>query len=164
MARIPLLRFAFRSIRGSCGLVVAILFLGLLVGCTDDPAVPSTPPVVQAALTVLYYGSPTPDPASYATCETGAAVLLLAHGSHDPVGLPLEFEWRDLVDLGDGIPVLSPDWGPGANPLRTAELELPAHFSSIGVHYLTLTGRARDGRSASQTLRTTVLACQSCGP
>ena len=164
MSRIPRRRCAFRSMHGSCALVVAFLLLGSFVGCTDDPAVPSTPPVVQAGLTILYYGSPTPDPASYATCETGAAVLLLAHGSHDPVGSPLEFEWRDLVDLGDGIPVLSPDWGPGANPRRTAELEIPAYFSSIGVHYLTLTARARDGRSASQTLRITVLSCQSCGP
>jgi hypothetical protein len=47
--------------------------------------------------------------------------------------------------------------------LRTTELAQPAQFSSVAYHYVTLTVRTRDGRTASETLRVTVTACEECG-
>ena len=148
--------------------VVRVAIAGLLVasavaGCADDPERPTVPPEVMASVTVLTLHSSNPDPNSSATCQTGAGVLLEAHGSHDPAGQPVEFEWRDEVDYGDGRRVPAPDWGPAPTVLRTMELAQTAQLSTVGFHYLTLTVRTRDGRNASQTLRITVTACEGCG-
>jgi len=134
-----------------------------LTGCEDDPAVPTVPPAVSAGITILNLQSSNPDPLSFATCQTGAGVLLEAHGSHDPAGQPIEFEWRDEVDYGDGRRVPAPDWGPTSSVLRTTELDQPAQFSTVAYHYVTLTVRTRDGRTASETLRVTVTSCEECG-
>ena len=145
---------------------VALLVLSLwlpITSCDDDPGQPAVPPAVTAGITILNLHSSMPDPTSVATCQTGAGVLLEAHGSYDPAGQPLEFEWRDEVDYGDGRRVPAADWGPNANVLRTSELTQPAQLSTVGYHYLTLTVRTRDGRTASETLRVTVTACEDCG-
>ncbi len=77
----------------------------------------------------------------------------------------ITFEWRDEIDYLDGTGRYpSSDWGPGSNPYRTTELEFHTTMYTIAVHFLTLTVRTRDGRSASQTLRVTVTACEQCGP
>jgi hypothetical protein len=137
------------------------LVVWALLGC-DDPDRPTVPPEVSASVTVLSLHSTNPDPNSAVTCQTGAGVLLEAHGSHDPAGQPIEFEWRDAVDYGDGMLVQAPDWG-SRTVLRTMEFAQPASLSTVGFHYVTLTVRTRDGRSASQTLRVTVTACEDCG-
>ena len=139
------------------------LIVSASVGCGDDPERPTVPPVVTAGITILNLQSSNPDPNSAATCQTGAGVRLEAHGSHDPAGQPIEFEWRDEVDYGDGQRVPAPDWGPGSTVLRTMEFAQPAQLSTVGFHYVTLTVRTRDGRNASQTLRITVTACEDCG-
>lgn len=144
-------------------LVPAALAAFSFTGCNTEPEIGGPPPIAVADVTILNLHSNDPDPASIATCQAGAAVLLEAHGSYDPAGQPLEFEWRDEVDYGDGIRVAAPDWGPGANVRHTTAYELPAAFSTVAYHYLTLTVHTRDGRSASQTLRVTVTSCESCG-
>lgn len=143
--------------------LVATLFVLFHCGCTGDPAAPGAALVAVADVEILNLHSTNPDQRSYATCQTGAAVLLKAYGSHDPSGQPLVFEWRDEVDFGDGIRLPSHDWGLESNLLRTTEESLATQFSSVAFHYVTLTVRARDGRSASETLRITVTACESCG-
>lgn len=147
----------------SARVAVSSLLAAALLGCDSDPAVPTEPPIAEAGITILNLQSTTPDPMSFATCQTGAGVLLEAHGSHDPAGQPLEFEWRDEVDYGDGHRLPAPDWGPTSNVIRTTEYAQPAQFSTIAYHYVTLTVRTRDGRSASQTLRVTVTSCEGCG-
>ena len=96
----------------------------------------------------------TPDPAYDATCQTGAAVLLKATGSHDPGGLGLIYEWHDEV-MGE----TSADFYPRANPYRTLLPELPANFFTIGYHDVTLTVTATDGRKSRATLRIKVTGC-----
>ncbi len=144
-------------------LVLAMASAFLFAGCTTEPEIGGPPPTAVADISILNLHSNNPDPASIATCQTGAAVRLEAHGSYDPAGQPLEFEWRDEVDYGDGIRIAAPDWGAGANVRHTTEYELSAYFSTVAFHYLTLTVYTRDGRSASQTLRVTVTSCESCG-
>jgi len=148
----------------SLPLVVAAALLSFaLVGCTGDPAAPGAGLVVVADVEILNLHSTNPDQQSHVTCQTGAAVLLKAVGSQDPSGQPLSFEWRDEVDFGDGIRIPSHDWGSDSNVLRTAQESIDTQFSTVAFHYVTLTVRARDGRSASQTLRVTVTACENCG-
>jgi len=145
--------------------LLAPLAAGLLAGCLgEDPAAPLAPPVAVADIRVVGPGVPLPDPASHATCVTTDPVVLMAYGSGDPAGYPVTFEWRDEVDFGDGTgrhPTT--DWGPETNVLRTADYELSTYFFTTSVHYVTLTVHTRDGRSASQTLRVTVRACEVCG-
>jgi len=144
-------------------LVLVMLATFASAGCNTEPEIGGPPPTVMAGVTILNLHSNNPDPASFATCQTGAAVLLEAHGSFDPAGQPLEFEWRDEVDYGDGVRIAAPDWGPNAHVRRTTAYEIPAQFSTVAYHYLTLTVRTRDGRSANHTLRMTVTSCESCG-
>lgn len=157
------MRSASLSFPSFPALATTFLVVGLLSGCTEDPATPTAPPVAVSDIMVLDLPSTDPDPRSVATCQTGALVLLEAHGSHDPAGQPLGFEWRDEVDYEDGTGRhASADWEP--NVLRTSEYELPVQLYTIAVHYVTLTVRTRDGRSASKTLRVTVTSCERCGP
>jgi hypothetical protein len=145
-------------------LLLCAVLLGGLAGCSDDPAAPTAPPTVQVDVTILDLHSTNPDPTSFATCQTGATVLLDAGGSEDPAGQPLTFMWRDEVDYEDGSGLYpTSDWGPGTNVLRTMELQQPAQFYTIALHHVTLTVETRDGRSASKTLRIRVTSCESCG-
>lgn len=145
-------------------LLLCVALAGGWAGCTDDPAAPTVPPEVQADITILDLHSTNPDPASFATCQTGATVLLDATGSMDPAGQPLTYEWRDEVDYEDGSSLYpTSDWGPGTNVLRTTDLEQGAQFYTIGLHHVTLTVHTRDGRSASKTLRIRVTSCEVCG-
>jgi hypothetical protein len=145
-------------------LLVASAGVGLVAGCSEDPAAPTALPEVQADITILDLHSTNPDPTSDATCQTGASVVLDASGSHDPAGRPLRFEWRDEVDYEDGSGLYpTSDWGPGTNVLHTTEVQQGAQFYTIALHHVTLTVRTRDGRSASQTLRIRVTSCESCG-
>ena len=146
-------------------LVPAVFAATLLSGCLgEDPTGPLVAPVAMADIRVLTQPSTNPDPLSHATCQTASAVALEAHGSEDPAGQPVTFEWRDEVDYGDGTGRhLSTDWGSGGSIARTTEFELRTNLYTIAIHYVTLTVRARDGRSAKQTLRVTVTSCEVCG-
>jgi hypothetical protein len=145
-------------------IAAALVLAALLPACAEEATAPAGDPVVMADLQVLDLHASDPDPSSDATCQTGAGVLLKADGSHDPAGQPLTYEWRDEVDYGDGSGRhASSDWGPEGNVLRTQDVELGASLYTIAVHYVTLTVRTRDGRSASETLRVTVTACEDCG-
>ena len=152
-----------KALRFSPLLLCATLLMGQ-TGCSEDPAAPGEPPQVRADIDILDLRSTNPDPASFASCQTGATVLLDASGSKDPAGQPLTFEWRDEVDYEDGSDLYpSADWGPGSNVLRTTDTQQPAQFYTIALHHVTLTVHTRDGRSASQTLRIRVTSCETCG-
>lgn len=149
------------------GVLAAMLAFPVIVlsGCLgDDPTRPLEAPVAMADIRILTQPATNPDPLSHATCQTASAVALEAHGSGDPAGQPVTFEWRDEVDYGDGTGRhLSTDWGSSGSIARTTEFELRTNLYTIAIHYVTLTVRARDGRSAKQTLRVTVTSCEVCG-
>lgn len=141
--------------------------LALVAACQEQAVAPAAAPVAKADLQIVNLPATDPDPASHATCQTGAALVLSAEGSNDPAGMPLTFEWRDdvVVDIVNGKEVIAPstDWGPDGNVIRTDELELGINLYTVSFHYLTLTVRTRDGRTASETLRVTVTSCENCG-
>jgi hypothetical protein len=140
---------------------VAILCSLLLAGCiSPDPQGPNPNdprPVAVAGIEVRYLESSNPDPEFDATCQTGAAVRLTAGRSHDPLGQPLFYEW---FDVADGLPTA--DFRPDTNPFTTREPEVGTILATIGVHEITLTVTAADGRQGSTTLRVLVLPCE-CG-
>jgi outer membrane murein-binding lipoprotein Lpp len=146
--------------RSNIGFCVAAAGLSLLVAGCSDPTSTATRerPVAQAAVEVRTLDAAFPDPAYDAHCETGAVLLFKAHGSYDPVGQALSYEWRDTVE-GE----LVPDFTPRTNPLHTDQVEVSANVFTVGIHELTLTVTARDGRKASTSLRILVGPCGSCG-
>jgi hypothetical protein len=58
---------------------------------------------------------------------------------------------------------LTPDFGPGLNPLETREPEIGVLLASIGVHDIELQVTASDGRKASTIIHVLVTSCEDCG-
>ena len=147
--------------------VLVVMVLALVAAGCGAPTAPSGSPAPQASgaapipvvtIEIRSLPSSNPRPEFVATCQTGAAVLLSAAGSVDPAGLPLVYEWRDSVE-GE----LTADFRPRANPLQTTEAEVSTGLYTIGIHDITLTIRATDGRKAKLTLQVLVTSCESCG-
>lgn len=171
----------FHSATGSLGACCAALLL--LSGCFGASPTETVPagtgdgdvPIVAASFEILNLHGTTQDPNSDGTCQTGAGIELRAFEkaadgsvgkqSHDPQGQPVSFSWKDEVDFGDGVRHPSFDWGlgEGDNIITTDELEISRGLYTIAVHYVTLTVKTRDGRSASHEFRITVTACEDCG-
>jgi hypothetical protein len=135
--------------------VLCVLWLAL-ASCTSTsaPERPQVQPVAVASIEVRTMEAGNPDPDFDATCQTGAAVLLKATGSHDPAGRTVTYEWSDAVE---GVPTA--DLMPRTNPFRTSEIEVASGFYTIGYHDVTLTVTASDGRKSSTTLRVKVTGC-----
>lgn len=129
------------------------------LGCSQDPAaLAGKPMVATAAVDVITNPVADADTNYAATCQTGAIVRLMASGSHDPEGQTLTYRWRDRV-AGE----LTPDFGPGRNPLETGDAETGVLLATIGVHDIELTVTASDGRNASTTVTVLVTSCVVCG-
>jgi hypothetical protein len=136
----------------------ALAFAALGLACSDTTGPGDLPPVVaRAAIEVLTLEVPSLFPGYDATCQMGSAVLLKAAGSNDPAGKPLTFEWRDTIDG-----YLVPDFTPRPNPMKTTGLEVGSNLFTPGVHEITLTVTASDGRKAHAGLRVMVTGCD-CG-
>lgn len=140
----------------SLTLVVACVTGLVLQGCAEDPS--AARPIAVAGIEIVTNPSSRPDPAFVATCQTGAIVRLSARGSSDPGGRGLSYQWTDRVDG-----VLTPDFGPGKNPLRTGDEETGVLLATVGSHDLELQITAASGAKASTTLRVLVTSCEDCG-
>ena len=136
---------------------LALALVGL-ASCGDPAAPPRPAPVAVASIEIRTQHSSNPLPEYDATCQTTATVALQATGSHDPAGQGLVYEWGDLVD-GERIP----DFYPYSNPVRISEPTLDIGLYTLGVHEITLTVIAQDGRKARTTLRVLVTSCEECG-
>jgi len=134
------------------------LALAGVSGCGDPAAPPRPAPVAVAEIEIRTQHSSNPLPEYDATCQTTASVALHATGSHDPAGQSLVYEWSDTVD-GER----TPDFYPNSNPVRTREPTLDVGLFTIGVHDITLTVIAQDGRKARAALRVLVTSCEECG-
>lgn len=147
--------FRIASNRFAAG-AIALALVGLS-GCSS-PEAPRPAPIAMAEIEIRTQHSSNPQPEYDATCQTTASVALHATGSHDPAGQSLVYEWGDLVD-GER----TPDFYPYSNPHRTREPVLDIGLFTIGVHEITLTVIAQDGRKARKTLFVLVTSCEECG-
>lgn len=149
--------WAARTARAAAATLSWVVLAGCIATGPEGPK-PSDPrPVAVADIDVRNLESSNPDPDYDATCQTGAGVRLVASRSHDPKGQPLFYEW---FDVADGLPTA--DFLPDTNPFTTREPEVATVLATIGVHEITLTVTAADGRRGSTTLRVLVTACE-CG-
>ena len=143
-----------------CGAAfLAVVAAGLAAGCRDATEPVHEPPVLAMAVELRSPARRDQDASYDLTCETADHVLLKATGSYDVAGKPLEYEWRDTMD-GD---VLTMEFMPRPNPMRVLATEVEADLYTIGIHAITLTVRAADGRRATATKYVKVMPCGACG-
>jgi hypothetical protein len=147
-----------RILSRSFAATLPALLVVAVAGC-GDPAAPSgKPPVAVAEIEIRTQHSSNPNPDYDATCQTTASLTLHATGSFDPEGQSLIYEWCDTVE-GER----TPDFFPYTNPLRTSEPTLDIGVFTIGVHEITLTVIAQDGRKGRTTRSLLVTTCEECG-
>jgi len=135
--------------------------VAVLAGCgsptgTDTADTASKPrPVAVAEIEIVTMEASIPDPDYHATCQTGGIVLLKGGTSYDPEGQALTYEWSDIVEDAPSY-----DFLPRTNPFSTSEPQAGTGLYTIGIHHITLTVTAPDGRKSSTTLHVLVTGCE----
>lgn len=137
-------------------LLIAVFAIGC--GGTTGPEPAGQPPVAVPEVEIRTLHATNPNPDYDVTCQTGAVVVLKGGASHDPKGQRLVYQWTDAIDG-----YLTADLMPHPNPVRVEEPDFGTGFFTIGVHDVTLTVIAQDGRRGSTTIQVLVTACEDCG-
>lgn len=140
--------------------VLTLLVVVGAAGCggATGPDSGGPPPVAVPEVEIRTLPSSNPNPDYDVTCQTGAVVVLKGGASSDPRGQRLLYVWQDAVDG-----VLTADLLPHPNPVRVEAPDFGTGFFTIGVHDVTLTVIAQDGRRGSATIQVLVTACEECG-